>query len=204
MIRRCGLNRLNQFGSFLSGHFRNARQDAKLLSMLLSLDDVLYSGLALSQEEEQWALKSGIKLRVSHLSINHTIFKLTTSFVRIYLVAQKSELCCSPVGTTRTLLCSKLFPAPHIVSFPSTRPKMKVSINPTLAYMNSLFLQIHPTARASFDTQTVTFILETSSNKCPQGGIYSVAETTIGSSQRAVFDAIPRPLKTTLALCAVT
>ncbi|KAF8800389.1 acetyl-CoA synthetase-like protein [Phlegmacium glaucopus] len=63
MIRRCGLNRLNQFGSFLSGHFRNARQDAKLLSMLLSLDDVLYSGLALSQEEEQWALKSGMKLR---------------------------------------------------------------------------------------------------------------------------------------------
>jgi hypothetical protein len=65
----CGLNRLNQFASFLSGHFRNARQDAKLLSMLLSLDDVLYSGLPLSQEEEQWALKSGIKLRVSFPSV---------------------------------------------------------------------------------------------------------------------------------------
>ena len=69
MIRRCGLNRLNQFGSFLSGHFRNARQDAKLLSMLLSLDDVLYCGLPLSQEDEQWALNSGMKLRVSLLSI---------------------------------------------------------------------------------------------------------------------------------------
>ena len=68
MIKRCGLNRLNQFASFLSGHFRNARQDPKLLSILLSLDDVLYSGLALSQEEEQWALKSGIKLRVGHPS----------------------------------------------------------------------------------------------------------------------------------------
>ena len=65
MIRRCGLNRLNQFASFLSGHFRNARQDAKLLSMLQSLDDIIYSGLALPQEEEQWALKSGMKLRVS-------------------------------------------------------------------------------------------------------------------------------------------
>jgi hypothetical protein len=55
MIRRCGLNRLNQFASFLSImiHFRNARQDAKLPSML-SLDDVLYSGLSLSQEDEQW------------------------------------------------------------------------------------------------------------------------------------------------------
>ena len=69
MIRRCGLNRLNQFASFLSVHFRNARQDAKLLSMLLSLDDVLYSGLPLSQEDEQWALNIGIKLRVSHHSI---------------------------------------------------------------------------------------------------------------------------------------
>ena len=69
MIRRCGLNRLNQFGSFLSGHLRNARQDTKLLSMLQSLDDVLYSGLPLSQEEEQWALKSGIRLRVRNPSI---------------------------------------------------------------------------------------------------------------------------------------
>jgi len=74
MIRRCGLNRLNQFAPFLSGHFRNARRDAKLLSMLLSLDDVLYSGLPLSQEEEKWALKSGMKLRVRHPSTNHTIF----------------------------------------------------------------------------------------------------------------------------------
>ena len=204
MIRRCGLNRLNQFASFLSGHFRNARQDAKLLSMLLSLDDVLYSGLPLSQDEEQWALKSGMKLRVSHHLINHTIFKILTSFVRIYLVAQKSELCYSPAGTTRTLLCSKLFPALRIVLFRSTPLKMKASINPTLAYMNSLFLQNHRTAQASFVTQTVTSILVISSKKCLQDGIYSVVETTIGSSQRAVSDATPRPSKTTLGLCAVT
>jgi hypothetical protein len=65
--------------------------------------------------------KSGIKvikLRVSH-SINKTIFKMMSSFARIYLVVQKSELCYSSVGTTRTPLCSKLFPAPRIVSFRS-------------------------------------------------------------------------------------
>ena len=78
MIRRCGLNRLNQFASFLSVHFRNARQDANLLSMLLGLDDVLYSGLPLSQEDERWALKIGIKLRVSHpLIITLYFFELT-------------------------------------------------------------------------------------------------------------------------------
>lgn len=32
--------------------------------MLMSLDDVLYTGLALPREEEQWAYKHGIKIRV--------------------------------------------------------------------------------------------------------------------------------------------
>ncbi|KAH9476811.1 hypothetical protein JR316_0010726 [Psilocybe cubensis] len=63
MIIRCGLNRLNQFAAFLMKHFRNARQDAKLLSIMKNLDDVLYSGMALPYEDEQWALKSGIRLR---------------------------------------------------------------------------------------------------------------------------------------------
>lgn len=62
MVVRCGLNRLNQFAAFLMNHFRNARQDARILSMLTSLDEVLYSGMPLPIEEEQWALKSGIKL----------------------------------------------------------------------------------------------------------------------------------------------
>ena len=205
MVRRCGLNRLNQFASFLSVHFRNARQDAKLLSMLLSLDDVLYSGLPLSQEDEQWALKIGIKIRVSHSSIIITLYFLKNdNFVRIYLVAQKSERCYSPVGTTKTLPYSKPFPAPHTGSSQSTRPKRKVSTNPMLGYMNSLFLPIHRTAPAFFDTRTAIFIPVTSSNKCPRGGIYSVAETMIGSNQRAVFDATPGPLKITLTLCVVT
>ncbi|KAF8991326.1 hypothetical protein BDQ17DRAFT_1370992, partial [Cyathus striatus] len=51
MIVRCGLNRLNQFPTFLVNHFRKAREDPKLLSMLASLDDILYSGLALPREE---------------------------------------------------------------------------------------------------------------------------------------------------------
>ena len=122
MIGRCGLNRLNQFTPFLSVHFRNARQDSKLLSMLLSLDEILYSGLPLSQEDEQWALKIGINLRVSPCSNIITLYFLKIdNFVRIYLVAQKSEACYSPVGTTKTLPYSKLFPAPHISSSRSTR-----------------------------------------------------------------------------------
>ncbi|KAF8626662.1 hypothetical protein AX15_004753 [Amanita polypyramis BW_CC] len=63
MIQHCGVNRLNQFATFLQGHFRNARQNPKLLSMLQDLDEVLYSGLALPPEEENWARDNGIKLR---------------------------------------------------------------------------------------------------------------------------------------------
>ncbi|TFK18941.1 acetyl-CoA synthetase-like protein [Coprinopsis marcescibilis] len=63
MITRCGLNRLNAFGSWLGMHLRNARQDPKLLNLLVNLDDVIYSGLALPRDEEQLAYKNGIKLR---------------------------------------------------------------------------------------------------------------------------------------------
>ena len=64
MIVRCGLNRLNQFGGSLMTQFKNAREDPKFLSMLKNLDDVLYSGMPISYEDEQWALKNGIRLRV--------------------------------------------------------------------------------------------------------------------------------------------
>jgi len=63
MVHRCGLNRLNQFAAFLASHLRASRQDHKLLSLLLSLDEVLYSGMPLAREEEEWAYRNGIKLR---------------------------------------------------------------------------------------------------------------------------------------------
>jgi hypothetical protein len=65
MIRVCGLNRLNQFATFLAQQLRASRQNPKFLALLQTLDDVLYSGLALPQEEEEWALGNGIRLRVS-------------------------------------------------------------------------------------------------------------------------------------------
>lgn len=69
MVRNCGLNRLNQFATFLSHHLRNSRQNRKLLELLQTLDDVIYSGLALPREEEEWAYGNGIRLRVSFVSV---------------------------------------------------------------------------------------------------------------------------------------
>ncbi|RDB17511.1 hypothetical protein Hypma_001208 [Hypsizygus marmoreus] len=63
MIHRCGLNRLNQFATFLANHLRASRTDAKLLSLLQGLDEILYSGLPLAREEEEWAYRNGLKLR---------------------------------------------------------------------------------------------------------------------------------------------
>ncbi|CAL1695367.1 unnamed protein product [Somion occarium] len=63
MITRCRLNRLNQFATFLAMHLRNSKQDTKLLNFLTGLDEVLYSGLALPREEEDWAYNNGIHLK---------------------------------------------------------------------------------------------------------------------------------------------
>ncbi|GBE77841.1 acetyl-CoA synthetase-like protein [Sparassis crispa] len=63
MIQRCGLNRLNQFASFLAMHLRASRQDTKVLALLQGLDEVLYTGLPLSREEEDWANRNGIQLK---------------------------------------------------------------------------------------------------------------------------------------------
>lgn len=67
MIVRCGLNRLHQFASFLSTHLRHARNNPKLLSLFQSLDCVLYSGLPLPKEEEEFALSSSINVVVSRI-----------------------------------------------------------------------------------------------------------------------------------------
>ncbi|KAH9969012.1 hypothetical protein BC827DRAFT_1152099 [Russula dissimulans] len=63
MIQDCGVNRLNQFATFLTHHLRNSRQNPRLLALLQTLDDALYSGLALPREEEEWAHTNGIRLR---------------------------------------------------------------------------------------------------------------------------------------------
>lgn len=65
MIKRCGLNRLHQFATFLSTHIRHARQNPKLLALLQSLDTVLYSGLPLPREDEEFAYSNGLNLVVS-------------------------------------------------------------------------------------------------------------------------------------------
>ncbi|KAF8064420.1 hypothetical protein FPV67DRAFT_221742 [Lyophyllum atratum] len=63
MIHHAGLNRLNQFPTFLANHLKASRMDPKLLTLLGGLDEILYSGLPLPREDEEWAYKNGLKLR---------------------------------------------------------------------------------------------------------------------------------------------
>ncbi|KAH7911934.1 hypothetical protein BJ138DRAFT_1005482 [Hygrophoropsis aurantiaca] len=63
MILSCRLNRLNQFSTFLSPHLRNSREDPKLLGYLQSLDEILFSGLPLGREDEEWAYSNGLKMK---------------------------------------------------------------------------------------------------------------------------------------------
>ncbi len=96
MIRDCGVNRLNQFATFLAQHLRNSRQNPRLLALMQTLDDALYSGLALPREEEEWARGNGIRLRVSFVSISDTI--VSDFSIRISLVAQNAAPCLCRVG----------------------------------------------------------------------------------------------------------
>ena len=65
MIHRCHLNRLNQFSTFLSSHLRNARLHPKLLEQLRSLSEIIFSGLQLHREDEEFAYRNGLKIKVS-------------------------------------------------------------------------------------------------------------------------------------------
>ncbi|KAN0100713.1 hypothetical protein V8E55_000697 [Tylopilus felleus] len=63
MILRCDLNRLNQFSTFLSAHLRNARSHAKLLGHLRNLSEIIFSGLPLPREDEEFAYRNEIKIK---------------------------------------------------------------------------------------------------------------------------------------------
>jgi acyl-coenzyme A synthetase/AMP-(fatty) acid ligase len=63
MVRRCSLNCIRQFGTFLSIHLRAARHDATVLAALQSMDEAFYCGIGLLAEDEAFAYQHGIKLR---------------------------------------------------------------------------------------------------------------------------------------------
>ncbi|PSR75926.1 hypothetical protein PHLCEN_2v8840 [Hermanssonia centrifuga] len=63
MVTRCGLNRLNQFATFLATQLRNSHHNPKLLGVLQNLDEVVYSGLMLPPDDERWAYDKEILLR---------------------------------------------------------------------------------------------------------------------------------------------
>jgi len=63
MIARCGLNRLNQFGTLLTRNLRSSHTNPRLLQALVQLDEVQSSGVPLPREEVAWAFQNGINLR---------------------------------------------------------------------------------------------------------------------------------------------
>lgn len=87
MVRDCGLNRLNQFAAFLATSLRASRKNPKLLATLKNLDEILYSGLPLSRDEEEWAYSNGMNLRVSITSFLEYERMLTAVINRICLAA---------------------------------------------------------------------------------------------------------------------
>ena len=130
-------------------------------------------------------------------------FNLTQNFLnRISLVALRWVRCSSLASMRKILPCSVPFPVHHTASTPLS-PSKKVFTSPTQPCTSSSSFPTHPTAPAPICAkQTVISILAICSSKSYLVGGCPADVMTTGSSQRPVFDAIPKPLKTTHAQCA--
>ncbi|KIP04376.1 hypothetical protein PHLGIDRAFT_120740, partial [Phlebiopsis gigantea 11061_1 CR5-6] len=65
MVRACGLNALVQYGTFVAAHIRAARDgDAHVRDALHAFRQILYTGVALPDEDEQWAADEGLSMSV--------------------------------------------------------------------------------------------------------------------------------------------
>lgn len=65
LVRQCGLNRLLQYGSWLSALVGVARQNKEVLEAMQSLRQVVYTGVSMNPEDEKWGLENGIPITVS-------------------------------------------------------------------------------------------------------------------------------------------
>ncbi|KAG8981449.1 hypothetical protein FRB93_008670 [Tulasnella sp. JGI-2019a] len=63
MVRRCSLNCLRQFGTFLSIHIRNAKCDPVVLSVLQSLDEAFFCGIGMLPDDEEFATRNSINVK---------------------------------------------------------------------------------------------------------------------------------------------
>lgn len=64
LVRQCGLNRLLQYGSWLSALVGVARTNAEVLEAMRGLRQVVYTGVSMNPEDEAWALANGIPVTV--------------------------------------------------------------------------------------------------------------------------------------------
>ena len=65
MVHACGLNALVQYGTFVSAHIRAARGgDGAVAAALAGLRQILYTGVALPEEDQAWAEERGLPLSV--------------------------------------------------------------------------------------------------------------------------------------------
>lgn len=198
MITRCGLNRLNQFAAFLAMMIRNSRQNPKLLSLLRSLDEILYSGLQLPRDEEQFAYANGLKLKVSLTRSFQARCLLTRSNVSRTCLATRSAVRCSCPWEVPALQRPSfvLWTPPPTLSSPLRQISQKqVTKARHLRWRSSLSCRtqgIVPTRRSVH--QTDTSILVTCSWRSSRIPMSSGDGTMTGSRARTVSVVTPSRL----------
>ncbi|CAH0021343.1 unnamed protein product [Clonostachys rhizophaga] len=63
MVKEYGLRSLFMYSSYLADRLRDAHSDPELLRAFQSLEDIMFGGLPLEQEEASWARAKGLKMK---------------------------------------------------------------------------------------------------------------------------------------------
>lgn len=195
MVQRCGLNRLAQFATFLSIHIRHSKNDPQLLSMLQNLDEVMYAGIPIGREEEDWALAKGMNVVVRFTRLNHIFIVLMHSLSRTYSAAPSLVLSCATLAVPRQQASSSVHcSAPSTASSQSRKSPSpsRSSINPLPPNYSSSssFPNLGTAQICRYAPKMGCSTPAISSKRCFLGSTHRGAGTMTGSSRRIACDAI--------------
>jgi len=68
MVEHCDLNCLNQYSGFMIPRLKEAMSNLRLANLLRNFDQVLYCGMTMPVELEDWIYSQGIRATVSRLA----------------------------------------------------------------------------------------------------------------------------------------
>ncbi|KAF9027544.1 acetyl-CoA synthetase-like protein [Hymenopellis radicata] len=106
----CGVNQVVLYAPFLASHIRNAKDSPEVLEILRNCRQIIYTGVALNPEEEQWAFLNSLPITVRNF------FLLNNSTSHSFLATVMRSQC----GSSPTDRYLRMIPNTSAEMIPST------------------------------------------------------------------------------------